>query len=173
MEVESKNLKRGICILKCENNHEHGIVLMKELSVGGPVHFYVFIENIAHGLHGIHIHQSGDVSEGPKSLCSHYNPYKKEHGGLNDPNAHMGDLGNIYADEFSQAETEFVADYVRLRGEHSVFGRSIVVHEDEDDLGKGEYEDSKTTGHSGKRILWGIIGVNEVSFKGKKLLKKK
>jgi len=161
MDEESENLKRGICILRCEHGHEHGLVLLKELVVGGPVHFYVFIENIAPGAHGFHIHRSGDISEGPKSLCAHYNPYKKQHGGLNDPNAHMGDLGNIYANEFSQAETEFVAEYVRLRGEHSVFGRSIVVHEDEDDLGRGKYEDSKTTGHSGKRIFWGIIGVNE------------
>jgi len=161
MEKESDNLKRGICILRCSEGHEHGLVLLNELTVGGPVHFYVFIENISPGAHGFHIHKSGDVSEGPNRLCAHYNPFGKNHGGLNDFNAHVGDLGNVYANEFSQVETEFVAEYVRLRGPHSVFGRSIVVHEDEDDLGEGGYEDSKTTGHSGKRIFWGIIGVNE------------
>jgi hypothetical protein len=39
-----------------------------------------------------------------------------------------------------------------------LYGRSIIVHEDRDDLGKGPHEDSKTTGHSGKRIACAIIG---------------
>ena len=155
------SLKYGICILRCEQKHEHGIVLFRELSVGGPVNIHVFIENIAPGNHGFHIHQSGDVSEGSKSLCAHYNPLEKDNGDLNDSEAHMGDLGNICANDIGEAEAEFEAEYVRLRGEYSVFGRSVVVHEDEDDLGKGEYEDSKITGHSGNRILWGIIGVDE------------
>jgi Cu-Zn family superoxide dismutase len=34
----------------------------------------------------------------------------------------------------------------------------VIVHADEDDLGRGEAEDSKTTGHSGKRIACAIIG---------------
>jgi Cu/Zn superoxide dismutase len=38
------------------------------------------------------------------------------------------------------------------------YGRSVIVHEDPDDLGKGSYEDSKTTGHSGARIGCAIIG---------------
>jgi Cu-Zn family superoxide dismutase len=35
----------------------------------------------------------------------------------------------------------------------------MIVHADEDDLGEGGYPDSLTNGHSGKRVLWGIIGV--------------
>ena len=44
-------------------------------------------------LHGFHIHESGDLREGCKSCCAHYNPNKTEHGGLN--GGHAGDLGNI------------------------------------------------------------------------------
>jgi Cu-Zn family superoxide dismutase len=39
-----------------------------------------------------------------------------------------------------------------------LWGRSLIVHADEDDLGLGGHEDSITTGHSGARIacaLWG------------------
>jgi Cu/Zn superoxide dismutase len=32
------------------------------------------------------------------------------------------------------------------------------VHEDADDLGLGEKEDSLTTGHSGRRIACAVIG---------------
>jgi Cu-Zn family superoxide dismutase len=34
----------------------------------------------------------------------------------------------------------------------------LIVHADEDDLGKGDFPDSKTTGHSGKRIGCAIFG---------------
>ena len=34
---------------------------------------------------------------------------------------------------------------IKLRGKYSVIGRSIVVHEDEDDLGLGDHSDSLTT----------------------------
>jgi len=155
------NLRKAICLLKCEHGHTHGIIHLQELSYEGPVYIHVFIENLSPGAHGFHIHQSGDSSQGAKSLCAHYNPFGKAHGDLNDPDAHLGDLGNIYANEDEIVETEFIAEYVRLRGEYSVIGRSFVVHEDEDDLGRGDFSDSKTTGHSGERVLWGVIGINE------------
>jgi len=41
-----------------------------------------------------------------------------------------------------------------------VIGRSIVVHEDEDDLGRGGHTDSKITGHAGARLACGIIGIS-------------
>lgn len=88
----------------------------------------------------------------------------------------MGDLGNLLAFETELkyedgsleianiVNTEFIAKRVRLSGPNSVFGRSLIVHKNEDDLGKGHYEDSLTTGHSGTRILWGIVGVNDGDF---------
>lgn len=33
------------------------------------------------------------------------------------------------------------------------------VHADEDDLGKGGFQDSKTTGHAGGRLSCGVIGI--------------
>ena len=42
-----------------------------------------------------------------------------------------------------------------------IIGRSIIIHEDEDDLGLGNFEDSKTTGHSGKRIACSVIGISK------------
>jgi Cu-Zn family superoxide dismutase len=39
-----------------------------------------------------------------------------------------------------------------------LWGRSIIVHADKDDLGLGGEDDSLTTGHSGKRIACAVIG---------------
>jgi len=41
---------------------------------------------------------------------------------------------------------------ISLYGKNSILGRSVVIHADKDDLGKGNYKDSLTTGHSGKRL---------------------
>ena len=42
-----------------------------------------------------------------------------------------------------------------------ILGRSVIIHEDEDDLGLGTFEDSKTTGHSGARIACSVIGIGK------------
>ena len=42
-----------------------------------------------------------------------------------------------------------------------ILGRSIIIHEDEDDCGMGNFEDSKTTGHSGSRIACSLIGISK------------
>ena len=43
----------------------------------------------------------------------------------------------------------------------NIIGRSIVVHRDEDDLGKGGFEDSLETGHSGPRLDCAVIGIDK------------
>ena len=39
--------------------------------------------------------------------------------------------------------------------------RSVVIHEDMDDLGMGNHSDSLTTGHAGKRITCAVIGYSK------------
>lgn len=110
-------------------------------------------------LHAIHIHEFGDLTEGCTSCCAHYNPHKMNHGGPKSADRHVGDLGNIKADSNGISEFEIIDGLVKLTGNFSVIGRSIVIHQDPDDLGLGGHLDSLTTGHAGKRIACGVIGI--------------
>jgi Cu-Zn family superoxide dismutase len=109
-------------------------------------------------LHAIHIHESGDLTDGCTSLCAHYNPYKMTHGYPNSAVRHVGDLGNIQADENGKATFSIIDNLVKLSGLHSVMGRSIIIHIDTDDGGLGGHDDSLITGHAGARIACGVIG---------------
>lgn len=109
--------------------------------------------------HGFHVHESGDLSKGCKSLCAHLNPYKKSHGDRNDEERHVGDLGNIIADQFGIVDYEFTDHLIKLRGlESNIIGRGLVIHAHEDDCGKTNHILSKTTGNSGDRMACSIIG---------------
>ena len=109
------------------------------------------------GKHGFHIHKAGDLrGEGCHGLCEHYDVGKNDHGG--DPEhsgeRHTGDLGNI-----ELKDGKFEKDYyIKGISVKDLWGRSIIVHADEDDLGKGPFEDSLVTGHSGARIGCAIFG---------------
>ena len=111
----------------------------------------------APGLHGFHIHEKADFSDGCKSAGPHYNPHGKSHGGPNDGERHVGDLGNITVDADGNSRGEMEDRLVKLFGETSVMGRSVMVHEQEDDLGRGSDEGSRTTGNAGARIACGKI----------------
>ena len=60
----------------------------------------------------------------------------------------------------TEATLILTSDLIKLSGETSVIGRSYVLHADEDDLGRGGFSDSKTTGHAGTRMACGVIGLS-------------
>jgi Cu-Zn family superoxide dismutase len=99
------------------------------------------------------------MSEKCDSMCAHFNPYKKNHGGPNSKERHVGDLGNIVSDKHGNAHVVFMDTMIKLRGiKSNIIGRGLIIHADEDDLGLGNFEDSHTTGHAGKRIACAVIG---------------
>jgi len=111
------------------------------------------------GLHGFHVHECGDMSEQCESMCAHFNPFNKEHGGPDSKIRHVGDLGNLKTNEHGVAKYVTNDDMIKLRGTKcNIIGRGLIIHADEDDCGKGEFPDSLTTGHAGKRIACAVIG---------------
>lgn len=108
------------------------------------------------GDHGFHIHSAGDLRvSGCAGACAHW--HKGPHSTHGGPpshtrrNRHTGDLGNVRS---GKTYTYW------LRGVRpsELWGRTLVVHADADDYGRGGHEDSATTGHSGTRIGCAIFG---------------
>lgn len=61
---------------------------------------------------------------------------------------HVGDLGNVLADATGRATFRRTDRFLQIS---DVIGRSLVVTEDADDLGKGSNPESKINGNSGTR----------------------
>jgi len=118
------------------------------------------------GLHGFHIHESGDLTSHCDSMCAHFNPFGKTHGCPGMANRHVGDLGNLKTDNNGCARYRMVDDMIKLRGSKSnIIGRGLIIHADEDDCGQGGDEASLANGNAGKRIACAIIGYSQNNFK--------
>uniref|UniRef100_A4K522 Superoxide dismutase [Cu-Zn] n=1 Tax=Bufo gargarizans TaxID=30331 RepID=A4K522_BUFGR len=146
---------KAICVLK-GNGPVHGIVGFNQ--DGGEVTVKGTINGLTDGLHGFHIHVYGDNTNGCMSAGPHFNPHGKSHGAPEDEERHVGDLGNITSKD-GVAEFEFKDKIISLEGEHNIIGRTAVVHEKADDLGKGGDNESKVTGNAGGRLACGVIGI--------------
>ena len=116
------------------------------------------------GLHGFHVHEAGDLTDKCESMCAHFNPYNKQHGGPGSKNRHVGDLGNLKSDKNGNVNIRMSDNMIKLKGKANIIGRGLIIHADEDDLGNGTNEASKINGNSGKRIACAIIGISKNNF---------
>ena len=160
-KVASLNESKETIIAQCDLQHSDtvkGTILLMQ-APGTPTLIKGTITGLEPGLHGFHIHEFGDMSDGCKSMGGHYNPDGVDHGDINE--GHVGDLGNVTADEDGKASFSIKANRVDLIGDRSVVGRGLVIHEDEDDLGKGGDAESLKTGNAGERLACGVIVMRE------------
>ena len=129
----------------------HGVIHF--VQKGDKVRITGEIEGLEPGEHGFHVHEFGDCSDAKAmNAGGHFNPDKKMHGGPHAEDRHVGDLGNVKADDSGKAVVNISDTMVRLAGKHSVIGRSVVVHEKRDDL------KSQPAGDAGARFGCGVIG---------------
>jgi Cu-Zn family superoxide dismutase len=106
------------------------------------------------GKHGFHIHEYGDCSsEDGSSAGGHFNPDNVKHGAPTDAVRHVGDLGNIEADNNGRAHLEMTDSLLSFSGSHSIIGRGVILHSGTDDLV------SQPSGNAGARIACGVIGI--------------
>ena len=154
----------GVAVLR------HDSMTSSHPKVSGTVHFEdtgeglkidYEIRGLYNGLHGFHIHEYGDLTDGCTSACAHFNPDNETHGGLNTETRHMGDLGNISSEDRVSKGSLFLPEAKLDSSKYGVLGRMVIVHADEDDLGTGGDEESLKTGNAGKRLACGVIGLSE------------
>lgn len=144
----------------------HGVVKMTEDLENNQVKIELNIVGLSpNSLHGFHVHEAGDLSDKCTSMCAHFNPFKTTHGCPNSKVRHVGDLGNIKTNAKGEAKYSFCDSVIKLRGTKSnIIGRGLIIHEDEDDCGKGGNAESLKTGNAGKRIACSVIGYAKQNF---------
>ena len=158
---ESDLVRKGICILDSQPNEvAKGVVHFSQAGAQALCE----IEGTFTGLnpgkqHGFHIHQYGNLLQGCTTAGPHYNPFGHTHAGPKDVARHVGDLGNVQADDQGNGRYRLLDQQINLYGPYSVIGRSCVLHRLTDDLGLGGNEESLKTGNAGARIACGVIGL--------------
>ncbi|CAN6695579.1 unnamed protein product [Malus baccata var. baccata] len=145
--------KKAVAVLKGTSSVEGVVTLSQEDD--GPTTVNVRITGLTPGPHGFHLHEYGDTTNGCISTGAHFNPKQLTHGAPEDEIRHAGDLGNIIANADGVAEAKIVDNQIPLTGPNAIIGRALVVHELEDDLGKGGHELSLSTGNAGGRLACG------------------
>ena len=117
------------------------------------------------GVHGIHIHEKGDLSSPDfESAGGHFNPTGAEHGFDNPQGPHAGDLPNITVGQDGTASYQTVNDRITLSpGPSSILdedGSALIVHAMADDYQTND--DPETgPGTSGNRVAAGVIEAAE------------
>lgn len=120
--------------------------------VDGGVRIIAEIKGLTPGKHGFHVHEKGDCTKPDGSSAGgHFNPAKAPHGGPDDAQRHVGDLGNLDADADGVAKYDRVDKLITLDGENSILGRGMMIHAKADDL------KSQPAGEAGARIACGEI----------------
>lgn len=140
-----------------------GNAVLTETAAG--VEVAIQVQGLSPGKHGFHIHANGACSPGPDATTGqtiafggaggHFDPgMAKKHGHPGQPSheAHAGELPNITVGDDGRGSVRFVNANVSLTpGKTSVVGRSLVVHEKEDDY------TTNPAGNSGGRLLCGLV----------------
>jgi superoxide dismutase, Cu-Zn family len=131
-----------------------GNVAISEVAQG--LRIFAQAENLPPGVHGFHIHETGQCEEPDfESAGGHYNPTGKQHGWDNAEGHHAGDFANVHVHEDGRLAVEFFTTALTLgEGETTLFdddGSAVVVHESADDY------QTDPAGDAGDRIACGII----------------
>src|SRR5699024_3779537 len=112
------------------------------------------ISGLSAGQHGFYVHAKGDCSAPDASSAGgHFNPHGVKHGAPGGETHHVGDLGNIEANDQGRATLEQDFEFLSLTGDDSIVGKAMVVHSGPDDF------ESQPSGDDGSREACGVIRV--------------
>ncbi|HUH35076.1 MAG TPA: superoxide dismutase family protein [Moheibacter sp.] len=117
---------------------------------GDKVTMQVDVTGLTPGAHAIHLHEIADCSA-PDAMSTggHWNPAGSDHGKWGDEHFHMGDIGNLMADENGHASMTFTTDHwciSCLDENKDIMNKSVIIHAEEDDF------HTQPTGNAGGRV---------------------
>ncbi|KAJ1558074.1 Superoxide dismutase [Cu-Zn] [Nowakowskiella sp. JEL0078] len=141
---------KAVSVLRGDSNVTGTVTFVQE-SENSATEISFNLSGLTPGQHGFHVHEFGDNTNGCISAGPHYNPHGQTHGAPGDLVRHVGDLGNVTVGADGKAESTIKDSEIKLLGPLSIIGRTVVVHADIDDLGKGLHELSSTTGNAGEK----------------------
>jgi Cu-Zn family superoxide dismutase len=124
---------------------------------GNAVRVVANVSGVAPGMHGFHIHETGDCSAPDASSAGgHYNPMDAPHGAPENAadQRHMGDLGNLEVGADSTGTYQRNDTVLSMRGANSILGKAVVLHAGQDDL------TSQPSGAADSRMACGVIEMN-------------
>jgi len=112
------------------------------------------INGLSPGKHGFHIHEYANCNtKDGKSAGGHFNPYHLKHGSPISTEQHLGDLGNLIADNTGHAYLTLHNKQLSFSGQYAISGRSFIIHQAPDDFV------SQPTGNAGNRIACTTIPI--------------
>ena len=134
-----------------EGNSVYGNVTFSQEG-NDSVRIIAEVSGLTPGSHGFHIHENGDCSAPDASSAGgHFNPLQTQHGKAGEGDHHAGDLPSLEADGEGSARINAVLNGITLTGDHSIVGRSLIVHADPDDF------TTQPTGNAGARVACAVI----------------
>jgi Cu-Zn family superoxide dismutase len=157
---------RAVCVLKGgENNTIQGVINfaqmigMNQMKITGDIQGLPIDRKLA-----VHVHEYGDLTNGPVSTGGRFNPEKKVSNTSKDQTYYAnGELSNLQINPEGQAKIDVIDKRLTLFGPSSIIGRSVVIiDEKEEDILRIESEESKgsiTT--STNRLAAGVIGISQ------------
>lgn len=146
-------VKKAVAVLHpTQGNNVTGTVHFSRTP--GGIEITADVMGLSPGKHGFHIHQFGDcTAPDGTSAGGHFNPENQPHAGPDQAKRHVGDLGNIEADNSGNAHYARTDSYLKFSGRDSIIGRAVIVHAGEDDLR------SQPSGNAGPRVACGVVGI--------------
>jgi len=144
--------RNSICLVYPNADSEaYGIISFQQDSYESETKVVANLRNLnPNSLHGMTIHEHGDLSNGVESLGKPYNPHPVE--ASDELYRFVGDLGSVKTDERGNGYAAFKHPFISLHGDKSIVGRSCVVYEEENN--------SQTGQNSSKMLAAGIIGLS-------------
>jgi Cu-Zn family superoxide dismutase len=157
---------RAVCVVKGgENNTIQGtihfaqMIGMNQMKITGEIQNLPIDRKLA-----IHVHEYGDLTNGPVSTGGRFNPEKKVSNSSKDQTYNINEeFGNLQINPEGQAKIDVIDKRLTLFGPSSIIGRSVVIiDEKEEDATRAETEENKgSSTTSTNRVAAGVIGICE------------